>query len=261
MLSKSWHAVKTEWAATLKYTLGMMFVPFLLFVPLLIVTILIVGPEELNRNPLPLLPSYAVMILAMMWFWIGLVKYLMNKSMPGSTKGNWPTMGELGNLIIVGILSCLAIVAGLVLFILPGIWIGVMLGFAMYFVLQDKKNPIEALGASWNLVKGRWWATFARLFVPNLVYQLVLGAIVWAVIMIFVAIGFGIVGLGSAMSQRGEDLAAFFATAGPGLLGLLGLFVLVMLVLQFVMTIVLYIAQVSISVETYKSLRENAPKA
>jgi len=57
---------------------------------------------------------------------------------------------------------------GFILLIIPGIYIWVVLAFTLYFVILEDQRVREAIGSSRELVKGRFSATLARLFLPNL---------------------------------------------------------------------------------------------
>jgi hypothetical protein len=60
------------------------------------------------------------------------------------------------------VLRSLAVAGGLVVFILPGIWMSIAFGFAQIILLDRGTRGTEALAASHELVKGRWWSTFGR---------------------------------------------------------------------------------------------------
>jgi hypothetical protein len=66
------------------------------------------------------------------------------------------------------ILMTLIIVAGLVLLIIPGIWLSILLSFSAYFLLLEKKGIKASLSASKELVTGRWWAVAIRMMVFTL---------------------------------------------------------------------------------------------
>lgn len=55
-----------------------------------------------------------------------------------------------------GILTMLAVLAGLVLLIVPGIIVAIALSFTFYFIIDKDFGPIEALKASWSTTKGKW---------------------------------------------------------------------------------------------------------
>ena len=58
--------------------------------------------------------------------------------------------------IVVGF----AVVVGLILFILPGIYLGIKLQFFSYFIVDKKMGPIEAIKASWAATDGSFWNLF-----------------------------------------------------------------------------------------------------
>lgn len=67
------------------------------------------------------------------------------------------------------ILRSLAVVGGLMAFILPGIWMSVAFTFAPIILLEAGTRGTQALAASHELVKGRWWATFGRVLVSGFI--------------------------------------------------------------------------------------------
>jgi hypothetical protein len=84
------------------------------------------------------------------------------------------------SLLWISILYFLAVLVGLFGVIIGAIFLGVAfsVSFPVHFV-EDRRGT-KALGRSWTLVKGRWWATFAVLFLAALlavVVQFVMGFI------------------------------------------------------------------------------------
>ena len=57
-------------------------------------------------------------------------------------------------LLIALIVQAIAIVAGLVALIIPGIFIAVSLIFTQVYIAVDDEGPFEALSSSWSLAKG-----------------------------------------------------------------------------------------------------------
>lgn len=72
--------------------------------------------------------------------------------------------------LLIALLELLAIVGGLFVFFLPGIWLAVALMFSTYAFLEDGTRGVKALAASLALVKGRWWKVFWRTIVGSLVF-------------------------------------------------------------------------------------------
>ena len=61
------------------------------------------------------------------------------------------------HLIVLSAATGLIIIAGFIVFIIPGIYLSVALWFAStYFVLR-KQDAIAAIKSSYHLVHGRWW--------------------------------------------------------------------------------------------------------
>ncbi len=62
--------------------------------------------------------------------------------------------------IRTAILGGFATIVGLILLIVPGIIIGIMVGFSLYIVIDTGASPIEALKRSARLTKGNRWRLF-----------------------------------------------------------------------------------------------------
>jgi hypothetical protein len=75
---------------------------------------------------------------------------------------------RLGSVLLVSVLVGLAIIGGLILFIIPGIWIGVRLSMSTQALVVEGRRPTEAMGRSWALVGGHWWHAFGALVVAGL---------------------------------------------------------------------------------------------
>jgi hypothetical protein len=75
---------------------------------------------------------------------------------------------RLGSVLLVSILVGLATIAGLILFILPGIYIGVRLAVSVEALVVEGRRGTQAMGRSWALVGGHWWHAFGALVVAGL---------------------------------------------------------------------------------------------
>jgi uncharacterized membrane protein len=56
--------------------------------------------------------------------------------------------------IVAGILVGLAVLGGLILFIIPGIYVAVRLMFFTYYIVDKDAGVMDSLKMSWNLTKG-----------------------------------------------------------------------------------------------------------
>lgn len=91
----------------------------------------------------------------------------------GLSRGEHPTVGDalrsgirvLPVVSLAVLLYTLAIVAGFIALIIPGIWLSVRLYFAAQSAVVDGTRGVEALRRSWNLVEHYWWRTFGILIV------------------------------------------------------------------------------------------------
>ena len=75
---------------------------------------------------------------------------------------------RLGSVLLVSVLVGLATVAGLILFIIPGIYIGVRLAVSIEALVVEGRRGTQAMGRSWELVGGHWWHAFGTLVVAGL---------------------------------------------------------------------------------------------
>jgi hypothetical protein len=81
----------------------------------------------------------------------------------------------LSKLVWLSIALLVAVVVswlGVFLFILPGIFIAVMLIFVQPLILLDDHQLIEAFKYSWFLVKNNWWHTFLILTLPLIMFYI-----------------------------------------------------------------------------------------
>jgi hypothetical protein len=68
-------------------------------------------------------------------------------------------------LLAAYILYYLIMLFGLILLIIPGIFLSIKLYYFQYFILFDNKGVIESLRLSWQMVKGNWWRTALLLLI------------------------------------------------------------------------------------------------
>ncbi len=132
--------------------------------------------------------------------------------------------------LFIILLVSVSLILGTIALVIPAIWLSLSFGFAHLFLLEDDAHGTKALRASYGLVKGRWWATFWRMFVPQLIVIAVTGMInffIWLVIGLLVggSILALFAGTGSMMGAQTQNIAG-------GAIGII--LVIVMLVVGFV---------------------------
>ncbi|HBU28083.1 TPA: hypothetical protein DEB00_03140 [Candidatus Uhrbacteria bacterium] len=89
----------------------------------------------------------------------------------------------------VGLISAVATFFGLFLFIVPGIVLALMFFSAKFLAIIDQKNIGDSLRISIQMVKGRKWDLFVKLFV-----SLFLVGVIYYLAVIIVGIIFGVIG-------------------------------------------------------------------
>lgn len=71
-------------------------------------------------------------------------------------------------LVVAGLIGLVGVISGLVLFVLPGIWLAVSLSMVSAVIAVEGTGPIGALRRSYHLVRGRWWPTLGYLALVGL---------------------------------------------------------------------------------------------
>jgi hypothetical protein len=79
---------------------------------------------------------------------------------------------RLGALLVLAIVATILIAIGFLLFVLPGIYLMVCWSVAIAALMLEGKRGFASLGRSFELVRGRWWATFGRLLAALVVYAI-----------------------------------------------------------------------------------------
>jgi hypothetical protein len=82
-------------------------------------------------------------------------------------------LARLAPILVVSILVGLATIGGLILFIIPGIYIGVRLAVSIQALVVEDKRGTEAIRRSWDLVGGHWWHAAFTLLVAGLLTAVV----------------------------------------------------------------------------------------
>jgi hypothetical protein len=76
---------------------------------------------------------------------------------------------RLGPILVVSILVGLATLLGLIVFVIPGIYIGVRLAVSIQALVVEDKRGSQAMRRSWDLVGGHWWHAAFTLLVAGLI--------------------------------------------------------------------------------------------
>lgn len=77
-------------------------------------------------------------------------------------------VARLGSIILIGVLVALAVLAGLIVFVIPGIFVLTRLSVSIPALVLEDRRGTDALRRSWNLVKGFGWPVFGAIIVSAL---------------------------------------------------------------------------------------------
>jgi hypothetical protein len=76
---------------------------------------------------------------------------------------------RLGPILVVSILVGLATLLGLIVLIIPGIYIGVRLAVSTQALVVEDRRGTQAMRRSWELVGGHWWHAAFTMLVAGLI--------------------------------------------------------------------------------------------
>jgi hypothetical protein len=80
---------------------------------------------------------------------------------------------RLGPILVVSILVGLATLLGLIVFIIPGIYIGVRLAASTQALVIEGRRGTQAMRRSWDLVGGHWWHAAFTVLLAGLLTEVV----------------------------------------------------------------------------------------
>ncbi|TSC89296.1 MAG: hypothetical protein G01um10143_677 [Parcubacteria group bacterium Gr01-1014_3] len=126
---------------------------------------------EIGQEPVKLGMLNIVSWVLQTFVTIGLLRISLklNAGHPAIFKDLWSGAPWFFKYFIGSVLYGVAVAAGLILLIIPGIILAVRLKFFDYLIIDKGMNPIEALKASWAMTKGHVWELFVLLFVLALI--------------------------------------------------------------------------------------------
>mgnify|MGYP001616239888 CR=1 FL=1 len=126
---------------------------------------------EIGQEPVKLGMLNIVSWILQTFVTIGLLRIAikLNAGHPAVFKDLWSGGPWFFKYFIGSVLYGLAVAAGLVLLIIPGIILAVRLKFFDYLIIDKGMSPVQALKASWAMTKDHVWELFVLLFVLALI--------------------------------------------------------------------------------------------
>jgi len=179
ILSTAFQLYQRHWR-TLLAIAAVVVVPFTLLQYLLGHTVRVTGMATRN-GVVVTTSSWRVGVAGLVTALAGVVMFLVltgaiTRAVAAEAAGQDPSLEEsyrfgfhrFWSVLGVSVLVGLAVVGGLILFIIPGIWIGIRLCLSTQALVVEGRRPTEAMGRSWALVGGHWWHAFGTLVVAGL---------------------------------------------------------------------------------------------
>ncbi|MCX6781878.1 MAG: hypothetical protein NTW66_02065 [Candidatus Magasanikbacteria bacterium] len=187
MLIKAGEIIKNSWQTYLENWKKLIPYMLLLFVPNFVLGIAGIASLYLDRfatsdafvltNNLIVIAIFVASIIFTVWASMSIAKNLGsiigNKTALTYKESFSSTSHLIWPVIYTSLLLFLIVVGGTILFIIPGIIFSIWFSFTFYTILFEEKRGANALKASKELVVGRWWAIFWRLFAPGFFYALI----------------------------------------------------------------------------------------
>jgi hypothetical protein len=159
----------------------------LLFVPNFVLGLAGVASLYLDRyatsdafvltNNLIVIAVFVACIIFTIWASMAIAKYLgsiiQKKTTIAYKEAFTSTSHLIWPVVYTSLLVALIVIGGTILLIIPGIIFSIWFSFTFYAVLFEEKRGAAALRSSKELVVGRWWSIFWRLFAPGFFFALV----------------------------------------------------------------------------------------
>ena len=144
--------------------------------------IAIVQPDQYAGSPFDMLTNSLLTNLSTMviYFWMALIgiayiRVYQDKVAAADeariTPGEvWQVMWRnLGKSLLWAVIYLLMVVFGTILFIAPGIYLGVVFGFVFYYMILENRSISAGMSGSRELLKGKWWNFFGYVIVLQLI--------------------------------------------------------------------------------------------
>ncbi|MEI7512616.1 MAG: hypothetical protein WCK01_04120 [Candidatus Uhrbacteria bacterium] len=172
LLSTGWDQFLADWKKNLE-----------LSIRFLLSSVVIFGAAFLTQN-MPLAGQLVINVIALVaaaviniHTMITLTDFVLRRD-SNPTKPTEPSVEIgwklFGPFIFVVALQTLAVLGGLALLVLPGIWLSVLFGYSILMFMEDGHRGTQALAASAELVKHHWWSVLFRSLASGIITGLLI---------------------------------------------------------------------------------------
>ncbi len=122
-----------------------------------------------------IIPVFGLLLAVLFYYGIlygtilGYIKlYIANQGVVDQDVLKTEVRSKLGSLVGLTFLIAIIVFFGLMLCVLPGIYLAVPLSLGWAFLIFENKTIGDSISDCFKLIKGEWWMTFATLFVLGL---------------------------------------------------------------------------------------------
>lgn len=99
--------------------------------------------------------------------------YIRNSGMVDNTEVFQGVKNDFGSMLAIMIVSGIITIFGLLLCVLPGIYVWVPLSLAPAMLVFARTSIADSISYAFSLIKDNWWSTFFTLFVLTLLVYLI----------------------------------------------------------------------------------------
>lgn len=188
LLNKSWEVYKDRFETLIGIAAIPIVANFLIAIPLIIGGVLTGTFWKSMTLPVIIILSVLAAILGLAWavfvvIWPAVAMLYAvkdregNIGLEGAFRKAWP---KIGSYLWINLLNGLAVLAGLILVIIPGIIFAVWFVFSNYVLIEEDKKGTGALSRSKELVQGNWFTVFGRIafmMIASMIIGVVLGMV------------------------------------------------------------------------------------
>lgn len=177
-----------------------------------------------NASQIGSLLSYLISI----FFMAGMLRIMLN-----AVDGKTPKIAELFSegksylkLLFTAILVNIAVIIGLIFLIIPGIYVGIRLFFALTLVVDKGLGPIEAIKESWRLTEGnifhllKLWLVFIGITILGILALIVGLLVAVPVATLLITIAYRKFSPAASMEMQAVPLPEIATTAPESVSGL-----------------------------------------
>lgn len=138
------------------------------FLLLMIISIIVKVLGSDNHNWILIIISYVVSLL-LVYVWFRFVLSLVDKKdFKPFSKEALPTLEQFWNLLKTVILYSLCVIIGVILLVIPGIYVSGRLIFAIYISIEKNQGARKTIKETWKMTEGYGWKLFWKSFVIGL---------------------------------------------------------------------------------------------